>query len=260
MKWYLWIWAVLFSSISTANQKVYMTSLEWPPYSGADLPENGYSVAVAREAFSVMGYELVVDFQPWVRAVALATKSEKYVGYFPEYYFDTTEFVFSDSIGSGPLGFVENTRFPIQWETLSDLTFFKIGVVQGYVNTTEFDDMVETGELQVEASTNDARNIHKVAKGRLDIAVIDPNVLEYLISIDVREDLLRKRLRMNAKLLETKQLYIAFKDQPEGRDIREVFNQGLKKIDIERIVSRLMKLTDNEQIVLSNTPVIKKTN
>ncbi|MCG9598047.1 transporter substrate-binding domain-containing protein [Vibrio sp. Isolate25] len=244
MKWYLWLWAVVFSSMVTANQKIYMTSLEWPPYSGTDLPENGYSVAVAREAFAAMGYELVVDFQPWVRAVALASKSDKYVGYFPEYYFENSEFIFSDPIGSGPLGLVENTRYPVRWETLSDLKHFRIGVVQGYINTTEFDNMVKAGELQVEASANDARNIHKVAKGRLDVAVIDPNVLEYLISIDVRESLLRKRLRMNAKLLENKMLYMAFKNQPQGQSINKIFNQGLEKIDIESIVSRLSKSTD----------------
>ncbi|MCG9684256.1 transporter substrate-binding domain-containing protein [Vibrio sp. Isolate23] len=244
MRWYLWLWAAVFSSMVTANQKIYMTSLEWPPYSGTDLPENGYSVAVAREALAAMGYELVVDFQPWVRAVALASKSDKYVGYFPEYYFENSEFIFSDPIGSGPLGLVENTRYPVRWEALSDLKHFRIGVVQGYINTTEFDNMVKAGELQVEASANDARNIHKVAKGRLDVAVIDPNVLEYLISIDVRESLLRKRLRMNAKLLENKMLYMAFKNQPQGQSINKIFNQGLEKIDIESIVSRLSKSTD----------------
>ncbi|CAM3604340.1 hypothetical protein VIAQ111709_03000 [Vibrio aquimaris] len=34
-----------------------MTSLDWPPYSGENLRENGYSIAIAREAFSAMGYE-----------------------------------------------------------------------------------------------------------------------------------------------------------------------------------------------------------
>jgi ABC-type amino acid transport substrate-binding protein len=258
MKWCL-LWATLFCSSVAAEQKVYMTSLEWPPYSGADLPENGYSVAIAREAFAAMGYELVVDFQPWVRAVALATKSDRYMGYFPEYFFETSDFVFSDSIGSGPLGFVENTRFPIEWQSLSDLRFLRIGVVQGYVNTKEFDQMVAEGHLQVEASANDTRNIHKVAKGRLDAAVIDPNVLEYLISVDVREGLLRKRLRMNARLLENKQLYMAFKNQPEGKAIRDIFNQGLEKIDIDSIVSRLKQPTDNKN-ALSSVPTIDKSN
>lgn len=215
-----------------------MTSLDWPPYSGESLIDKGFSVVVAREAFAAMGYELVVEFKPWVRAVALAGKNEKYIGYFPEYWFDTNEFIFSQPIGSGPLGLMENVKWPISWTTLDDLKNLQIGVVQGYVNTKEFDLMVEQGDLQVEASVNDVRNIHKVAKGRLDTAVIDTNVLDYLISIDRRAEMLAQRVRMNSRMLENKLLYLAFKNTPEGNNWREIFNQGLMKIDVEAILQR----------------------
>ncbi|KGY12836.1 ABC transporter [Vibrio tubiashii] len=219
-----------------ANQQVYMTSLEWPPYSGEDLEQKGVSVAVAKAAFLAMGYELVVDFKPWVRSVALASKTDRYAGYFPEYYFDTDEFVFSDSIGTGPLGLVENRKSPISWREVDDLREYRIGVVQGYVNTVEFDALVAQGLISVEASANDIRNIYKVAKGRLDAAVIDSNVLDYLISIDQRAEMLAGRVRMNERLLETKQIYLAFKNTPEGHNWREIFNQGLEKIDISLVL------------------------
>ncbi len=145
MKW----WLVLFFMCSSAQaQKVYMTSLDWPPYSGETLVENGLSVAIAREAFAVMGYELIVEFKPWVRTVTTASKREKYIGYFPEYAFETEDFVFSDSIGSGPLGFVQHREKPILWSELTDLSDYRIGVVQGYVNTQAFDDLVDKGETQ----------------------------------------------------------------------------------------------------------------
>ncbi|MEF1291730.1 substrate-binding periplasmic protein [Vibrio sp. M260118] len=219
-----------------ANQQVYMTSLEWPPYSGEDLEQRGVSVAVAKAAFLAMGYELVVEFKPWVRSVALASKTDRYAGYFPEYYFDTDEFVFSDSIGTGPLGLVENRQSPISWSQVDDLREYRIGVVQGYVNTAEFDALVAQGLISVEASANDIRNIYKVAKGRLDAAVIDSNVLDYLISIDQRAEMLAERVRMNERLLETKQIYLAFKNTPEGHNWRKIFNQGLEKIDMSLVL------------------------
>ncbi|MDN3683593.1 hypothetical protein QW180_03185 [Vibrio sinaloensis] len=67
-------------------------------FGGPNWPKNGLSVAIAREAFAVMGYELVVEFKPWVRSVATATKQERFIGYFPEYYFDSEEFVFFHSL------------------------------------------------------------------------------------------------------------------------------------------------------------------
>ncbi|MEZ8100318.1 substrate-binding periplasmic protein [Vibrio bivalvicida] len=251
MKWLLLV-ILIFSVIPCgATQRVYMTSLEWPPYSGEELEGYGLSVAVAREAFAAMGYELIVEFKPWVRTVALANKSNKYIGYFPEYYFETDEFVFSNSIGQGPLGLVENTKFPIKWNSLDDLTLYRIGVVQGYVNTTEFDLLVEEGLIQVEASANDLRNIYKVAKGRLDAAVIDSNVLEYLIGIDPRADVLANRLRMNERLLESKELYLAFKNTPEGQNWRDVFNDGLEKVDISLIVEKYSRYLSKKKSISS---------
>ncbi|MCG9583015.1 ABC transporter substrate-binding protein [Vibrio tubiashii] len=254
MKWLLAVVLIVSVFPSGATQRVYMTSLEWPPYSGEELEGYGLSVAVAREAFAAMGYELVIEFKPWVRAVALASKSDKYVGYFPEYYFNTDEFVFSDSIGSGPLGLVENIKFPIEWSSLEDLTLYRIGVVQGYVNTAEFDLLVEEGMIQVEASANDIRNIYKVAKGRLDAAVIDSNVLDYLIGIDPRSDMLGNRVKMNSRLLESKELYLAFKNTPEGHNWRDVFNEGLKKIDVSSIVERYNRYLSATKGI--NSPIV----
>lgn len=77
---------VAFSSLAKA-ETVYLTSLEWPPYSSAELPNQGASIAVAKAAFAAMGYQLEVEFYPWSRAVALATRDKKYAGYFPEYWY-----------------------------------------------------------------------------------------------------------------------------------------------------------------------------
>ncbi|MEL7290797.1 MAG: ABC transporter substrate-binding protein [Pseudomonadota bacterium] len=236
MKWWL---ILLFFCHNVQAQRVFMTSLDWPPYSGEELQQNGLSVAIAREAFAVMGYELVVEFKPWVRTVTTASKRDKYIGYFPEYAFETQEFVFSDSIGTGPLGFVQNRNNPIYWSKLTDLSDYRIGVVQGYINTRRFDQLVEQGQLKVEAAENDRINIQKVAKGRLDLAVIDANVLKYLVDTDRDSKVLATRVEMNDQLLEVKQLYLAFKNTPEGNDWRRIFNQGLSQIDISRVADTL---------------------
>ena len=51
-------------------------------------------------------------------------------------------------MGSGPLGFAELSIHPIQWSALPDLANYKIGVVSGYVNTAEFDEMVAKGTFE----------------------------------------------------------------------------------------------------------------
>jgi len=237
----LMIIALLFSQLSLAEKVVKLTSLDWPPYSGKNLAEQGASVAVAKAAFAAMGYTLQVDFFPWSRAVSQAKDgSSPYAGYFPEYYSDdiAKEFTYSDVMGSGPLGFVEQAAKPVSWNSMDDLKAFRIGVVQDYVNTTEFDSMMAAGQLKTEAVISDKNNLLKVINGRLDLAVIDRNVMDYLFKTDKALTGKAAKANFNGKLLEDKKLYICFKNNAQGQEMAKIFNEGLKKIDVDAIMAK----------------------
>jgi len=229
----------------SAAQRVYLTSLSWPPYSDKKLPDQGASVAVAKAAFKAMNYELVVDFYPWSRAVNNAKdKESKYVGYFPEYYAKEIEqeFIFSDEMGSGPLGFVQKKSNSIKWKNLDDLSQYNIGTVQGYVNTEEFDRNAANGKIKVQTVISDLQNIQKVAAARIDLAVIDKNVLSYLLKSEPKLSQLKDELEFNSKLLANKKLYICFKKGPEGEHLTKIFNEGIKKIDVDKIMTEHLSL------------------
>jgi len=237
------IWVLFLGFTLTATvygeKKVYFTSLEWPPYSGAELRGQGASVAVAKAAFEVMGYELQVDFYPWARTVGLAkAKNSRYHGYFPEYYSADIEqeFLFSDPMGTGPLGFAQQSFRPVLWKELDDLSRFKIGVVRGYVNTEELDKRIAEGRIKAEPVVADVDNIKKLVAGRLDLAVIDPNVFQYLLTNEPELGDAKSLVEINPKILEDKELFLCFKNTEEGRELRAIFNEGLKKIDAESIL------------------------
>ena len=233
-----------FSANALANDKlIRLTSLEWPPYSGAAIEQQGASIAVVRAAAEAMGYQLEVKFYPWNRAVAAAQDPKSgFHGYFPEYYSDdvASNFRFSDSIGSGPLGFVEQSAAPVSWSSLADLKGKAIGVVDGYVNTTEFDAKAAAGELKTEAVSDDLTNIKKVAAGRIALAVIDKNVLAHLLANEPSLAGAKGKVQFNSKLLEDKQLFIAFQKSEQGSAAAEVINQGLKKIDIAAVMGKFL--------------------
>ena len=100
---------IIVSLMLAESRSVKLTSLEWPPYTGQDLPEQGASIIIAKAAFMAMGYHLTVDFYPWQRAVYKAKEGKDYIGYFPEYYAESieSEFIFSEPMGTSPLGFAE---------------------------------------------------------------------------------------------------------------------------------------------------------
>jgi polar amino acid transport system substrate-binding protein len=233
--------ACLFSILpaaAQAGQTLTLTSLEWPPYTGGSLKNMGASAAVVTEAFKSMGYELKIEFFPWDRAVALANSDQRVMGYFPEYYsaLNSKAFIYSDPIGSGPLGFVERRDAPIKWSTLDDLKGLTIGVVDGYLNTEQFDSMVAAKQLKVDAAQNDATNLVKVANRRFPAAVIDQNVLRYLLNIDKDSQPYSSVLGFNARPLEVKKLYVCFKANAEGEKYAKILAEGLKKINAEKIM------------------------
>ena len=220
------------------GRDVYVTSLEWPPYVGKTLPEQGAMAVVAREAFAAMGYTLHIEFFPWMRAIYYAKRESKYAGYFPEYYAKAIEeqFLFSATIGASPLGFLERKDDPIAWQTLDDLKAITIGTVNGYVNTEAFDRKAAAGELQVETVTADESNILKVAARRIRLAVIDRHVLEYLFEHDAKLADAKGVIQFNANMLEEKQLFVCFRRSPENEQLRNIFNEGLQKIDAAQIM------------------------
>lgn len=218
-------------------EQVYMTSLDWPPYSGNNLPDQGAAIAVAKAALQEMGHELIVEFYPWSRAVALVRDpGSKYVAYLPEYFAEDFEFLLSESFGSGPLGLVENVKKPLSWQTIDDLSAYRIGVVQDYVNTPEFDQHMADGVITTETVTADSQNVKKVGFGRIDAAIIDTHVLAYLLENDPALADAEQKVRMNDRLLAEKSLHAAFRKDAEGQRWLDMFNQGLERIDAPAVL------------------------
>ena len=239
----LLIVSLLIAQLSVADKLVHLTSLDWPPYASKNLPQQGASVAVASAAFKAMGYKLVVEFLPWSRAVNEAKNpASQYMGYFPEYHSPDVakEFTYSQPMGSGPLGFVEQASKPIKWNGLADLKGKRIGVVQDYVNTTEFDNLVASGGLRVSAVVSDSKNLRKIINNRLDVAVIDKNVMDYLFKHDKSLKGEESKAHFQDKLLEDKKLYICFKKNKLGQEMADIYNQGLKKIDVNAIMNKFL--------------------
>lgn len=222
-----------FDIIGQDEKDVYMTSLEWPPYSGEVLSRDGCSINIASRAFAASGYELKVKFYPWKRTVRTAERDLNFIGYLPEYYFKEIErkFIFSDPIGESPLGFISLRSNSFSWEKLSDLKGKVIGVVEGYVNTDDFDKMVAEGKLTVEKSVDDLTSLRKLLRGRIELAVIDRNVFEYMMNVYPEFYTKRGTIEFNEKLLGTRKLYACFRRSPKGAEACRVFNAGLKQID-----------------------------
>ncbi|WP_299806189.1 ABC transporter substrate-binding protein [uncultured Shewanella sp.] len=219
---------------------MYLTSLHWPPFAGEQLKKQGACIAITKAALEAVGHTVVVDFFPWSRAVRMASRNDsKYLGYLPEYVYPTDKFVFSQAMARSVLGLVEQKSHPVSWTQQSDLNHYTIGVVQGYVNTNELDEMMAKGSQPFEVVASDLHNLNKVATGRIDAAIIDEHVLKYLLAQPNMAHV-RNKLQFNKKFLTYKELFVAFKNNQEGRMWRDRFNLGLAQIDVQQILENNM--------------------
>ncbi len=231
------MWLSLMPLAHGQSNTVYMTSLVWPPYSGESLPQQGVTVAATQAIFKAMGYHLVVDFYPWSRAVKLGLdKNTKYLGYLPEYYSKELDKVchFSESVGSGPLGFAQLKSKPVKWDTLEDIAqLSRVGIVQDYVNTQEFDQRIKDGSIKGDVSTSDLVNLKKLAANRIPLVVIDKYVLEYLLNNTPELQDMKTEIEFNEKILEDKYLYLCFKDTPQAKEMKDLFDKSAHRVDMK---------------------------
>lgn len=223
---------------SGAPPVIHLASLEWPPYSSADLPGQGASIAVVRAALATQDHRLEVEFLSWTEAVAQGLDgSGRFHGYLPAYPAPHVKqaHLLTQAIGESPLGFVERRSAPLTWTRLEDLRGQRIGVVRGYANGVAFDQAVARGLLDVAPADSDARNIRLVTRGELPLAVIDRRVLGHLISASRRLGDARHVVQFNARPLDTLTLHVVLRRTDEGERIRRLIDRGLRRIDIEAI-------------------------
>ena len=223
--------------IAQVSGEILVTTLEWPPYTGQDLPQGGAVTEIVRQAFGHAGIHTEVKFLPWKRAIAYADEAKfGAIAFFPGYHCDQKPgFVASWPIGKGPLVLAERVRSEISWESLDELEHLRVGTVIGYANTEEFDRRVEDGRLTVITSITDVENLLKLAVGKLDAAVVDRYVFEHLIRTNPRLARYAKDLRVDERTLEEKSLYLCFRASAQGERLRHVFDEGLQYVDFDAI-------------------------
>jgi ABC-type amino acid transport substrate-binding protein len=236
---------LLFVSLIAFNcfsQKIVFSTINWEPYIGESLRDNGFLAVIIKEAFKASGHDVKFKFVPWSRAVKMAADGA-FHGFLPEYYSEKRlkDFVFSDVVFSGPAGLYRNTlsELKIDGSYKDYIKNKRIGLVRGYINTKFID---ERAEIIKDFARNDLSNLKKLNAARVDFIFIDDLVAKYHISKNPE----LKYLEFIEPPLEMKELYVCFsKKKGNYLKLREDFNRGLKAIQFK--IPRILR-TYNVQL------------
>ncbi|MBU1435834.1 MAG: transporter substrate-binding domain-containing protein [Gammaproteobacteria bacterium] len=210
---------------------IRLTSLDWAPYTGANLPEGGEITRLLRQVFTGLGYQLQVDFLPWNQAVSQVNSGVNgHLAYYPEYPLQDPKLMLSGAIGYSELGLVELVNKPLLLTRFSALANYRFGVVQDYLNMSELDRLIAAKTLQPIVNRSDKDNVLQVARGELDAAVIDRRVLQYLLQHDPQvKASAAGRVQFSQSLREHKSLHLVFRANAHNRKLIQKFNQQLQR-------------------------------
>ncbi len=233
----------LIAMVSLANaEKAKLTTMNWEPYIGKDLPDQGFIAEIAREAFKAGGVDEVdIFYLPWGKAVELA-KMGNADGLFPVWENKNllVDFNFSTKMPCGPVALIKLKTTEINYTgKVEELKPYKIGVVAGYVNTEEIDKSTEITKV---VAKDDITNIQNLLAGKVDLAILDPLVANYIIKNDKNLAPLLDKIETVRPVLRHTNLYIAFSKKSANTDpLREKFDAGMTKITESGKLDEILK-------------------
>lgn len=210
-----------------------LATLDWPPYVGIDLPQQGWVAETVRAALALQGMGCELRFLPWTRGLREARDGVLH-GVMPVYPSDRRrqEFLLTRPLPAGAI------RLYVRVEDLPALSGLShrqlserpLGVVRDYVNP----DVIDDGDIpwkRDEAGT-DLLNLRKLAYGRVDLAVADELVARHLTE---RHAELRGRLAPLPSSLGTFATCVALHRDAggEGLALRDALDRGLAALQAE---------------------------
>lgn len=216
------------------DELVRLATLDWPPYNSADLPGGGLNTALVRQALANAGYRLEVVTMPWPRAMAAGRLDPQLDGYFPVYLSPQVrkQCYLSMSAGDSPLVLAKRKNLLPEPRTLDELSHYVVGVVNGYNNTEDFDLRVRQGTQPIDRADSDSANLLKLAGGRVDLIIIDRNVMQWLLPHTPKLQPYAASLVAQEPPIMHQGLYLCFKRTLHGQKLADGFDRGIRQINV----------------------------
>lgn len=217
----------LFSA-SSHSETLKLTTVDWQPFYGHNLPEKGFFSVIAREAFKHAGYEIEIEFQPWKRALE-STKKGQFDGLLGAYFNkDRTEYlIYTDEVFENRDVFIGKNKQLVAYQDLSELKTYRIGTIRASAYS---DELKDKGFTVVDVN-DDMQSLRMLLKDRIDLVLMSQTHFQYLLEQDLELFANRDQLSILDKPFRTYSLYCPIrKSRKDSKEIVSRFNDALNDI------------------------------
>lgn len=235
---------VAISASVHANTKLHFATLNWEPYYGESLPEQGFYAAISRAAFERAGYELTIEFVPWTRALAGA-KAGVYDGLLGAYFSKDrlSTLVYSDVVSYNEQNLLQVRGRGIRFNSFFDLQRYRIASLRDSVQSQTLRDFGITV-----IDTDDTKTaINLLLNERYDLFTIGKQQFNYLFSVDSDLRAIKHKVELIEPAFKTYKLYNAVsKQRADAQAVVAAFNGALDEMrkdgSYDNILQRFDKL------------------
>jgi polar amino acid transport system substrate-binding protein len=218
------IFFIQLPAFAADKKEVYAVTEPWAPYMSPELLNKGFISELFVEALKRKGYTSTVTFIAWSRAVrnVQVGRADAICG---AYYTDERAKFLAYSV---PITEVQDVLFckkenMITYKQLTDLKEYQIGIIRGASYGDAFN---KADFLKKQIVKNNALNIVKLMKGRIDLLAGPKDIIRFLIRKQFPE-LIDKIVSISPPLCSNK-IYIGFSKKVDGYQKRlKAFNEGV---------------------------------
>ncbi|ARU56831.1 putative amino acid ABC transporter, periplasmic component [Oleiphilus messinensis] len=227
-KYNIYISSLLFIFFCGAlNAKdVRLSSIDYPPFYGKNLENNGPLIELISESFKNSGYQTKIIFAPWKRGMIMAEEGKESDGVVGAWHSNEREnnFIYSDPIFPNRLGFFKHKNNDVKFKSYADLvkSEYTLGTVRGYIMPSG----LEESGIRIELVRSDIQNFKKLATRRIDLVVVDQAYAQYVLK-NIPD--VESKIEWMEPALEEKQQYLIISRKAINAQQKiDDFNQGLK--------------------------------
>lgn len=216
---------------------------EYPPWTGAELPQQGLANQIVTEAFASQNIAVKFVYLPWKRAFE-ETRQGRFDA--SSYWYDSSArrayMLFSEPLLLNRTVFFQRSDAPpIQWQTFTDLGSYRLSATVGFTYTSEFYQAIDDKIIDPLMVPSDTQNIKLLMAKRTDLFATE-EMSGFYMAAQLRID--PRKLRVIEPALSSPYGYLLIsKTHPDGEQLIAQFNRGLKAIkangQYQKILTRI---------------------
>ncbi|MCG8568881.1 MAG: transporter substrate-binding domain-containing protein [Spirochaetes bacterium] len=217
----------IIKETKTVKQELYLITLEWEPFIGTKLKNDGFIIEIVEKSFFAVGYQTIkIEYFPWKRCMEMG-KNNMTDAIIGAWYNEERAKIYHYSepmITNKKMFFkLKENQVINHYTTLKDLSAYSIGVIRGFTYSQEFDN---ADYLNKDECVDVAMLFKKLVAGRVDLVIDEYYTTLYILQNDLAT--FKPDIEVISPPLKEDPLYVIFpKGRKNSKQLRDQFNEGL---------------------------------